>query len=150
MSDDIGQHPVLLPDLATLRTVAEAATPKGEWRREEADCEDGLNFIAIMGGGVPGSAAEHCLGTVQSYGQSWDQCEADADFIATFDPPTILALLTHQEHLEAALRLICGDQCGNFTSGPGTCITARPNGRGHHYGAEAWCDACVAFEALNA
>lgn len=46
-----------------------------------------------------------------------------------------------------ALRLLARDTCGRFTSGPGSCW--RSYERGARYGGEAWCEQCVALDALR-
>lgn len=52
------------------------------------------------------------------------------------------------ERMEAALRLIAGTKCNNFTTGLGSCFR---NGRSAwaYYGAEAACSACIAHEGLQ-
>lgn len=50
--------------------------------------------------------------------------------------------------LRAALRLIAGKSCHSYTTGLGSCPEAgrRRNAR---YGADRWCDACIAHDALQ-
>ncbi len=83
-------------DLGRLRGVAEAADGRDSWRVDEEGwiTDDVLSpFLAICGGGPRDSIEEHAVANVSNYGQGIEQCEADARFIATFDPPTVLALI---------------------------------------------------------
>ena len=73
----MGDEPVESRDLVTLRTVAEAATP-GPWRKSSP--------ISIV-------ADEGNICGVHDGGKSGTRCIADADYLATFDPPTVLKLL---------------------------------------------------------
>jgi len=52
------------------------------------------------------------------------------------------------EYAIAMLRIIAGQRCRTFISPHGACAK---NGRvlGAYYGAEAWCDACIAASVLD-
>jgi len=128
----------LTPDrLQELRRIAEAATPgPWEWRerehnerirkRERAGRRSRRQFVyCLQGPPLSGVAPEHrCefdYHNVMSL--RWDQVKgtaltgvapspADADFIATFDPPTVLALLDEIERLRRELDRIRGGVTG--------------------------------------
>lgn len=68
-------------DVVELRRIAEAATP-GPWG---ADCCRAANMVYANGGHI-----------------GVDATEVDAQHIAAFDPPTVLALLDRLERAEAA------------------------------------------------
>jgi hypothetical protein len=71
------------PSLDAIRSLRAAITPP--WHLDENggwEEEHGLRFLAVLGGGVPGSMEEHCIANVSNYGQGEDACEADAAFIA--------------------------------------------------------------------
>lgn len=51
-------------------------------------------------------------------------------------------------YLRNALRLIAGKSCSNFTTGPGSCLK-QGRRRNAKYSAERWCDACIAWEAIQ-
>ena len=44
--------------------------------------------------------------------------------------------------------LTIGTRCTHYT-GKSTCVENRPDGRGGEYGAENWCEGCIAREALK-
>jgi hypothetical protein len=69
------------------------------------------------------------------------------EFAADLERETI-AKAAEIERLKAALRLIRGDFCENYTTGLGSC---RLNGRkpDAEYGADRWCDPCIAYAALQ-
>lgn len=76
-------------NLDTLRKTAEAATP-GPWEmREESPQMDGRNFTLRVHGKAGIRMSAHCYGF-----------SSDPEFIATFDPPTVLALLSRLEQAE--------------------------------------------------
>ena len=81
----------LSPDaLKRLRAIAEAATP-GPWSRDTFGCVSASRrnrTIAMPGNGFRASA----------------QDDTDARFIATFDPPTVLALLAEVERLRQQMK----------------------------------------------
>jgi len=79
-------------DLDNLRKVAEAATP-GPWEMREGNPQmGGRNFTLRVQGKAGIRMSAHCYGF-----------NGDPEFIATFDPPTILALLSRLEQAESAL-----------------------------------------------
>ena len=61
----------------------------------------------------------------------------------------LLKELEVKQVLLSALRIIQGDGCRNYTTGLGSCIKNRPNGKHAKYLAEAWCDSCIAYDALS-
>jgi hypothetical protein len=82
------------PDLKKLREVAERATP-GPWEIEEAVCgEHGTSTTAIYH-----RHNYHVYEVIETGCSCGDEAisPADADFIATFNPQTILALLDAYE-----------------------------------------------------
>lgn len=79
-------------DLTNLRKVAEAATP-GPWEmRNESPQMDGRNFTLRVHGKAGIRMSAHCYGF-----------NGDPEFIATFDPPTVFALLSRLEQAEQAV-----------------------------------------------
>ena len=77
-------------ELNELRKTAEAATP-GPWEmREENPQMDGRNFTLRVHDQAGIRMSAHCYGF-----------NGDPEFIATFDPPTVLALLSRLEQAEA-------------------------------------------------
>ena len=60
----------------------------------------------------------------------------------------IAAIEKDRLKLQQALHIIMGTDCGNFTSGLGSCFE---EGRvpGHMYGAFSVCASCIAYEALG-
>lgn len=87
MNDQSSQQPVLSRLFAT----AVAATP-GPWERREGAA---MSIVA--------STANVC--GIHDGGKTLSGCEGDAEFIATFDPPTVLRLLAV---VEAAKKRIGG------------------------------------------
>jgi hypothetical protein len=97
-------------DLARLRKVAEAATP-GPWRAVEGDLEGGtpLDYVTTLLGnrGQDGTTTgrlfltlapnnidpERGAEVVPAMTGDGPIAEANAEYIATFDPPAVLALL---------------------------------------------------------
>lgn len=84
-------------NLDELRKVAEAATP-GPWTRD--------------GVGVLGAREDWDLGKgparIMAAQMPWrrERMEANAEHVATFDPPTVLALLSRLEQAEQAVQRV--------------------------------------------
>lgn len=79
-------------NLDNLSKIAEAATP-GPWEmREENPQMDGRNFTLRVRDQAGIRMSTHCYGF-----------NGDPEFIATFDPPTVLALLSRLEQAEQAV-----------------------------------------------
>jgi len=84
-------------DPKELRKIAEAATP-GPWEmREESPSMDGRNFTLRVQDKAGIRMSAHCYGF-----------NGDPEFIATFDPPTVLALLTQLEQYKAQVARVRG------------------------------------------
>lgn len=81
-------------DLAELRKVAEAATP-GPWWDKGNEYSAGAPHYGDFGWCVPGCPAGETEDSAQG--------RADATYIATADPTTVLALLDRIAELEAKL-----------------------------------------------
>lgn len=79
-------------DLVKLREIAEKATP-GPWSHDKAD-DPSASFEVF---GHDGSDFENFVADCRT-GRD------DAEFIATFDPPTVLSLLADRARMEKALR----------------------------------------------
>ena len=87
-------------DLTKLREIAEAATP-GEW--ESVVSTYSSEFGDYKGAWIPGVAEEisdYYIGTVPPLHVN------DATHIATFDPPTVLALIDEVERLRETLATV--------------------------------------------
>ena len=56
--------------------------------------------------------------------------------------------MTDESRMRDALSLIAGIGCEHF-NGSASCVEDRPKGRGARYGADAWCSACIASDALG-
>ena len=84
-------------DLTKLREIAEAATD-GPWEssvvKVEPDADDALRGMGVIRSGI---------GIVFMSANGPEILVSDATHIATFDPPTVLALLDEIEELRAAL-----------------------------------------------
>lgn len=61
---------------------------------------------------------------------------------------TIWRWLTRTRRYADALRTI-GTECETFTAPPFCSDPGSGRTRGAYYGAEKWCDACIAREALS-
>ena len=59
-----------------------------------------------------------------------------------------MAMWAANDILASALVEIRGSSCECYTTGIGSCVTNRPNGRYAYYGADKWCNACLADNAL--
>jgi hypothetical protein len=102
-------------DVARLREVAEAATP-GPWESNVLGSEG----YEVRGPDVPHKPTSSVMRRprVARCGyEGWDIDKANAEHIATFDPPTVLALLARLDAAEAArdealAALEAGDACG--------------------------------------
>lgn len=79
-------------ELARLREVAEAATV-GPWSAEPVGSE-GHHVFGPEGSRAPMRGRARVAACTW---QDWEEAQADATYIATFDPPTILALLDRAE-----------------------------------------------------
>ena len=89
-------------NLDTLREVAEAATP-GPWESRQSDDMPGKYVVGRRY--KFGDVSKGPMTLMQPI--FWDQGSADnADHIATFDPPTILALLSRLEQAEQAVERV--------------------------------------------
>lgn len=99
-------------ELNELRKTAEAATPgPWQWGPEEShwgDCGPNLETVErgpLHADGSQGAAAE----VVGSWGHDANGisvADEDKDFIATFDPETVLALLSRLEQAEQAVQRV--------------------------------------------
>lgn len=78
-------------ELNELRKIAEAATP-GPWEAYDR----GIGYEVYQSG------SDWCLNS----GQRETFSKSDATHIATFDPPTVLALLSRLEQAEARVKLL--------------------------------------------
>lgn len=86
-----------MSDLNELRKIAEAATP-GPWTVMDVnDTGEGVNFIDVH---QDGKSWEVVSRRLPDRHDDRDQMSADATHIATFDPPTVLALITRLEQAE--------------------------------------------------
>ena len=81
-----------MTDFVKLREIAEKATP-GPWSNDRAD-DPSASFEVF---GHDGSDYENFVADCRTG-------RADAEFIATFDPPTVLSLLADRARMEKALR----------------------------------------------
>lgn len=86
-----------MKDLTNLRKIAEQATP-GPWEAKQTPIhtpsgEGGDYYVSCPTG----------IDVASAVGSSYEQEEPDALHIATFDPPTVLGLLTRLEQVEAAV-----------------------------------------------
>lgn len=81
-------------DLVKLREIAEKATP-GPWSHDRAD-DPSASFEVF---GHDGSDYENFVADCRTG-------RADAEFIATFDPPTVLSLLADRARMEKAIELL--------------------------------------------
>lgn len=90
-------------DVSKLRETAEAATP-GPWQTDGpfwVDPFDGRTDKAETRAGVTAGADRKLVMPGE-----WETKDADAEHIATFDPPTVLALLDRLERAEAAVERV--------------------------------------------
>lgn len=78
-------------NLDTLRKTAEAATP-GPWAR------DGVGVLGARESWDLGKGPARIMQAMMPWHR--ERMEANAEFIATFDPPTVLALLSRLEQAE--------------------------------------------------
>ncbi|MGP5048990.1 ead/Ea22-like family protein [Glutamicibacter ardleyensis] len=86
-----------MKDLTNLRKIAEQATP-GPWEAKQTPIhtpsgEGGDYYVSCPTG----------IDVASTVGSSYEQEEPDALHIATFDPPTVLALITRLEQAEQAV-----------------------------------------------
>lgn len=89
-----------MEELNELRKVAEQATP-GPWTVMDVnDPGEGVNFIDVH---QDGKSWEVVSRRLPDRHDDRDQMSADATHIATFDPPTVLALLSCLEQAEAQI-----------------------------------------------
>jgi hypothetical protein len=49
----------------------------------------------------------------------------------------------------AALRLIAGQQCRNYTTGIGSCSSRINRYRVAKFTEDRWCDSCIAYHAIR-
>ena len=93
-------------NLNELRKVAEAATP-GPWEVQHREGLDWLSSSPHINSGdhEPGSTVRRAGAGDSAWGSTWPHrnARADATHIATFDPPTVLALLDRVAELEAVV-----------------------------------------------
>lgn len=83
-----------MEELNELRKIAEQATP-GPWTVMDVnDPGEGVNFIDVH---QDGKSWEVVSRRLPDRHDDRDQMSADATHIATFDPPTVLALITELE-----------------------------------------------------
>jgi len=59
---------------------------------------------------------------------------------------TLHGLTKERNRMRSALKLIAGEKCSNFTSGD--CKSAGRT-KNAQYGADRWCDACIARDGLG-
>ena len=108
-----------------------------------------------LGASVPSNRKYGVIGTTDKKGRSYaiavlsavpaTHRHADTQFIA-HAPEDVRALLEEVKRLRSGLKTI-GTHCTSFT-GKTTCITAGRT-RGARYSAEAWCEGCIARDALD-
>lgn len=88
-------------NLDTLRKIAENE-PSHKWGKWTAEEDDWEGFVVFANDGLPGQSV-----VANGIRQGHDEGKATATHIATFDPPTVLALLSSleqaEQHLDAAL-----------------------------------------------
>ncbi|MGP5263690.1 hypothetical protein [Glutamicibacter arilaitensis] len=78
-------------NLDTLRKIAENE-PSHKWGKWTAEEDDWEGFVVFANDGLPGQSV-----VANGIRQGHDEGKATATHIATFDPPTVLALITELE-----------------------------------------------------
>jgi len=86
-----------MTDFVKLREIAEKATP-GPWSHDRAD-DPSASFEVF---GHDGSDFENFVADCRT-GRD------DAEFIATFDPPTVLSLIADRARMEKAAQAVCAE-----------------------------------------
>lgn len=152
-----------MTDIEELKRVAEAAT-QGHWAYESCgEKGDGANMIGIMFGPDDPNCETQLHGFVDTNQSEYDEntgkhvfpdyyrdevvaiCEhrdrnpgGNAKFITTFDPPTVLSLLSDLERMREALEFFAKRENYHDTQNPdGTWRTAQVLFRGRRRAAQA-------------
>lgn len=93
-------------DTEKLRVIAGQATG-GPWRQVTNKTWGDSGYVRAPGPAFGEKAISVAYASYSNPGCSHESASRNAEYIATFDPPTVLELLAEVEQLRAALDLAC-------------------------------------------